>query len=331
MIDASLFPALLSFLTVARTRSVAATARQQHRTSSAISQQLRRLESHFGVKLVERAGRGLRLTPAGDAALPVVAGLWSEAEAAFGGLAALSGQPATTVRVAVSDYLGKALLVPVLRALLAARVPVRFEIVTTHSRDAIARVARGDIEFGVVSAATVPAGLDAPRLFDQGFAWVGPSRPRIGPPGGRPLGRPGGRPVGRDSLVARLAHEPLLRLGAESHGRRLLDDFLERHRIRPVSTIDLTSVSLMLAYIASGIGIGLVPALAVADLPARRIAVEAADVPATPVRLMSRSSARRSPVAARFAEAVEAEGRRAAIRLSPRPASRATRQPRRSS
>ena len=68
MIDASLFPALLSLLTVARSGSVGAAARLHHRTSSAISQQIRRVETHFGVKLLERAGRGVRLTPAGEAA-----------------------------------------------------------------------------------------------------------------------------------------------------------------------------------------------------------------------------------------------------------------------
>ncbi len=299
MIEPSLFPALLSFLSVARTGSVGAAARQRHRTSSAISQQIRRLEAHVGVKLLERAGRGVRLTPAGEAALPAVRQLWSEAEALFGSLAAVSGHPATTVRVAVSDYLGKGLLAPALRALLDARVPVRFEIVTTHSRDAIARVARGDIEFGVVSAIAAPAGLEARHLFDQPFAWVGPRRPR----------------ARREPLLARLAREPLLRLGAESHGRRLLDDLLERRRLRPASTIDVTSVSLLLAYVTGGIGIGLAPALALRDLDRRRVVIEPAEIPPTPVRLVSRPAARRAPATLRFIAALEAEGRHAAMRL----------------
>src|SRR4030095_7421975 len=86
MIDAALFPALETLLAVARTGSVAAAARQRHITSSAVSQQIRRLEGHFGLKLFERAGRGVRLSAAGEAALPVVRQLWSEAEAAFGQL-----------------------------------------------------------------------------------------------------------------------------------------------------------------------------------------------------------------------------------------------------
>src|SRR5262249_58009161 len=83
MIDATLFPALETLLAVARTGSVAAAARQRHITSSAGSQQIRRLEGHFGTKLFERAGRGLRLTATRETAPPAGRALWSRAEAAF--------------------------------------------------------------------------------------------------------------------------------------------------------------------------------------------------------------------------------------------------------
>src|SRR5574341_779011 len=102
MIDAALLPALLSLLAIARSGSVGAAARLHHRTSSAISQQIRRLERHFGVKLLERAGRGVRLTPTGEAALAPLLVLAGEAEAVFGRLAELAGRPVTTLRVAAS-------------------------------------------------------------------------------------------------------------------------------------------------------------------------------------------------------------------------------------
>jgi DNA-binding transcriptional LysR family regulator len=303
MIDASLFPALLSLVTVARSGSVGAAARLHHRTSSAISQQIRRVETHFGVKLLERAGRGVRLTPAGEAALPALLDLSEEMESVVGRLAEVSGHPITTLRVAVSDYLGKALLVPVVRGLLDRGAPLRFEIVTAHSREGTRLVARGEVEFAVVTASEPARGLEEQHLFDQPFAWVGPRRAR----------------QGHASLVDRLRREPLLRLSAESQGRRLLDDYLERERMRPVSTIDVPSVSLMLSYVSGGLGIGLAPALALAEVAANRVVVERTAVPALPVKLLSRPSARRGPVAARFAAELIAEGRRAGVRLKRRP------------
>src|SRR5262252_10952392 len=176
MIDATLFPALEALLAVARTGSVGAAARVRHVTSSAVSQQIRRLESHFGLKFLERAGRGVRLTAAGETAMPVVRELWSGAESAFGQLAELAGRPATTLRVAASDYLGKGLLAPVLRDLLDEDPPVRFEIVTTHSRAGVRLVAAGDVDLAVVTGQETPRGLEERHLFDQPFVWVGPRR-----------------------------------------------------------------------------------------------------------------------------------------------------------
>jgi DNA-binding transcriptional LysR family regulator len=300
MISAGLFPALETLLAVARTGSVAAAARQRHITSSAVSQQIRRLETHFDIKLLERAGRGVRLTAVGEAALPVVRELWSGAESAFGQLAALAGRPATTLRVAASDYLGKGLLAPVLRDLLDDDPPVRFEIVTTHSRAGVRLVADGDVDLAVVTGQETPRGLEDRQLFEQPFVWVGPRRGRRD----------------RTPLTERLRREPLLRLAAESRGRALLDDYLADERIRPVSTIDVPSVSLLLSYVSGGLGIGLVPALALAEAPADRVVSAPARVPALPVTLVWRPAARRQPALARLVELLATAGTRVGARLA---------------
>lgn len=57
--------ALRSFEAAARLGGVGRAAEALHVTHGAISRQLRLLEEHLGVTLFERAGRGLRLTPAG--------------------------------------------------------------------------------------------------------------------------------------------------------------------------------------------------------------------------------------------------------------------------
>ena len=300
MIDTALFPALETLLAVARTGSVVAAARQRHITPSAVSQQIRRLETHFGIKLFERAGRGVRLTATGEAALPAVRELWTGAEAAFGQLAQLAGRPAMTLRLAASDYLGKGLLAPVLRDLLEDDPPVRFEIVTTHSRAGVRLVAAGDVDLAIVTGQETPRGLADRHLFDQPFVWVGPRRRR------------------RDHapLTERLTREPVLRLAAESRGRAVLDDYLAEHRIRPVSTIDVPSVSLLLSYVSGGLGIGLVPALALAEAPRERVVSEPARVPSLPVKIVWRDAARRPAALARLADLLARAGARAGARLA---------------
>ena len=58
--------ALRAFEVVARTGSVSAAASELFVTPGAISRQIKNLEEDFGVMLLERNGRGVRLTAAGE-------------------------------------------------------------------------------------------------------------------------------------------------------------------------------------------------------------------------------------------------------------------------
>ncbi|WP_437288224.1 LysR family transcriptional regulator [Sorangium sp. So ce406] len=292
--DASLLPALEDVLLVARSGSVAEAARRLHKTPSAVSQQVRRVEEHFGVALFERDGRGVRLSPAGEAALGAITRLFDQAEGVFELLSELSGESSTTLRLAASDYLGKGLLVPVIRQMLEQRAPVRFAITTANSVDAARWVERGEVDLGLASASSAGGDLVKQPLFVQPFLWVGP----------RLKGKP-------PALRERLRHEPLLRLAPGSVGRRMLDAYLDRERIRPISTIDVSSVSLLVSYVSGGLGIGLAPALALTEVARSRLDVEIAEVEPLPVELMTRENFRRSPIIERFIDQLTAEGRRA--------------------
>lgn len=292
--DASLLPALEDVLMVARTGSVGEAARRLHKTSSAVSQQVRRVEEHFGVALFERDGRGVRLSPAGEAALGAITRLFDEAEGVFELLAGLGGEPSITLRLAASDYLGKALLVPVIRQMLEKRDPVRFAITTANSVDAARWVERGEVDLAVATASTAGGDLVKRSLFVQPFLWVGPRQ--------RGKARP---------LRERLRHEPLLRLSPGSVGRRLLDVYLDRERIRPISTIDVSSVSLLVSYVSGGLGVGLAPALALTEVARSRLDLEIAGIEPLPVELMWRQNFRHNPVIERFTDRLVAEGRRA--------------------
>ncbi|WP_437654902.1 LysR family transcriptional regulator [Sorangium sp. So ce1182] len=292
--DASLLPALEDVLMVARSGSVAEAARRLHKTPSAVSQQVRRVEEHFGVALFERDGRGVRLSSAGEAALGAITRLFDQAEGVFELLSELAGEPSTTLRVAASDYLGKGLLVPVIRQLLEKRAPVRFAITTANSVDAARWVERGEVDLGLASASSAGGDLVRQPLFVQPFLWVGPRQKGEAP-----------------ALRERLRHEPLLRLAPGSVGRRMLDAYLDRERIRPISTIDVSSVSLLVSYVSGGLGIGLAPALALTEVARSRLDVEVAEVEPLPVELMTRENFRRNPIIERFIDRLAAEGRRA--------------------
>ncbi|MFN2426283.1 MAG: LysR family transcriptional regulator [Candidatus Binatia bacterium] len=317
MIDASLLPALHDALTVARHGSVARAAEALFKTPSAVSQQIKRIEDHFGVMLFERDGRGIRLTAAGESFLGPATRLFDEAESVYQLLGSISGAPVTTVRVAASDYLGKELLAPVLRdtffnsaagardaSATKAAASLRFAITTAHSADAVRLLELGQVDAAIVSTAGPHPGLDEHLLFEQPLKWVAARRDPPAP------------------VLERLASEPVLRLAPGSFGRTVLDAALERHGIQPISTIDVPSVSLLVAYAATGCGIGLAPALPLGDVDPESIFVEDAGLPLLAVRLVLRPNFPVSLAMAVVLERVRAQGAAIATQLTASPANR---------
>jgi DNA-binding transcriptional LysR family regulator len=291
--DPALIPALYDALTVARLGSVGAAAKRLGKTPSAVSQQIRHLTDALEVPLFERRGRGLVLTQAAERVLPSATRLFDEAEAVFRLFGELGGSGATRLRIAASDYLARPLLIPVLKGLAEQGAPLAFEISTAHSEEALTRLERGDVEMAIVSVQGERAGLSARRLFEQPFAWIAPKR------------------RGDERTVSeRLREEPVLRLAPGSVGRRLLDRYLEEHAIRPGSIIDVPSVSLVLAYAAGGIGVGLVPVLALEPGQLGSLAVERAAVPRLPVALVTRAARPVVPAVERFTERLILESER---------------------
>jgi len=65
--------ALLAFERAAFQQSFRRAAKELALSPSAVSHQIRELEERFGVRLFSRAGRSVRLTPAGEAYLQPVA------------------------------------------------------------------------------------------------------------------------------------------------------------------------------------------------------------------------------------------------------------------
>jgi DNA-binding transcriptional LysR family regulator len=289
--DPALIPAFYDALVVAQTGSVGEAARRLRKTASAVSQQLRRIESHFGVPLFEKVGRGVRPSQAGEAVLGSLTRLFDEATSLEGLLGELATASVATLRIAASDYLGEALLLPVLRRLFTEGAPLRFEITTTNSFEAARLVAAGQVDVAIVSSDR-PLGPDEVVLCQQAFFWVAPKSS-------------GGR---APAIRSRLAREPLLRLGPGSRGRRMLDEYVGRVRLRPLSTIDLPSVSLLLSYVRQGLGVALVPGLALHRDDHRRLALERADVAPIDVRLICRPTLRRTKAVARFLDGLVSRG-----------------------
>jgi len=126
--------------------TIAAVADALQFTPSAVSQQLASLEREAGVPLLERAGRGVRLT---DAALTLVEhadALLERAALAEADLAATAGTVTGRARVAGFQSVMLKLAIPAIEALAVDAPRLRCELVEAEPEQAIPALALGDID-----------------------------------------------------------------------------------------------------------------------------------------------------------------------------------------
>jgi DNA-binding transcriptional LysR family regulator len=159
---------LRAFVAVVDAGSLSGAAPLVHRSQSAVSMQIKKLETALGRPVLLRGPRHLEVTPAGAELLSYarrVLDLQAEAHAALFG-----PQLAGRVRLGVPDDYASAYLTPVLRSFSHRYQGVEIELTCEQSTSLIPRVARGELDLALVSQ-------DKPQrgrfLFDEPLVWVG--------------------------------------------------------------------------------------------------------------------------------------------------------------
>lgn len=148
-----------TFLAVASRQHVTNAARVLGLTQPAVSQQVQMLERALGVRLIERVGRGIRLTDAGlkvaGTCLLIMRSLESLEETAE----ALRGLERGTLTIGASQVTANYYLSRALTAFSAKHPVIEINIRVTDTRDICARVADGQLQCGLVDAPLPDCGL----------------------------------------------------------------------------------------------------------------------------------------------------------------------------
>lgn len=159
---------LRSFVATVDAGSLSNAAGAVHRSQSAVSMQLKKLEDATGRRLLERGPHRLALTPEGQTLLGYarrMLDLHAEAQAAFQG-DTLSGR----VRLGVPDDYAARYLTPVLRRFAPQHSAVEIELDCEQSTSLIPRVERGELDLALVSRDHPQRGT---LLFHEPLVWVG--------------------------------------------------------------------------------------------------------------------------------------------------------------
>lgn len=246
-------------LAIQETGSISAAARRIGYSQPAVSQQLRRAEAALGVAIVTRAGRGVRLTEAGTLLAARARIVHAELADTFASLADLAGGVTGHVRVAAFPSASSA-LVPAVLAHMRERHPgIDVSFIEEEPPAALGMLADGAVDLAITFSydddpgdphrASVRALRDR-ELFTEPVYAVLPAGHRAA--------------AGPTAALAELADEDWIAGCPRCRGHLL--EVCRSAGFAPRIRRETDNVIAVLGMVRAGLGVGLLPALAVAGL-----------------------------------------------------------------
>jgi len=256
---------------VARQGTLSGAARELDYTQPAISHHIARLEDEVGTALVVRAGRGVRLTEAGERLAAHADDVIARLAAAEDDMAALAGLRSGRVRLGAFPSATATIVPPAVAAVRAAHPGVSVSFVELEPPEAIALLRAGELDLAVAfaypeTADADGAGLERVRLLDDPLVAVLPAGHR--------------RARGRRVRMEQLAGETWIG-GCERCRRHLLHECAAAG-FEPEIAFETDDYVAVQSLVVAGVGVALLPALALRS--ARNPGVVVLEVASSPFR-----------------------------------------------
>ncbi len=238
------------FALVADAGSISSAALTLGCDTSTLSRRITQLETRLGVRLFHRSGRGMSLTPQGQALrgyAQQVTVLLEEAEAV---VSRNAGQGPAAIRIAAQPTIAKVLFGDLFHALRERFPGSRIRFTEALASSILAGLQAGEVDVAVLYRPEFTGSIVyEPLLFEQLYLVVPPGQTLTG-----------------DSIpVSALADRPLV-LPSTHHGLRVMVDALcARHGFAPRVALESdSSIALTLQLVHQGCGATISPLAAVA-------------------------------------------------------------------
>jgi len=217
-------------------------------TQTALSRRLQNLEGQLGVKLLERTTRTLSLTAIGRDFLPRAKRLLDELALALLEIRETGKSLRGDVTIACVPTVGVQFLPSVVQQYSAQHPANRIRILDHASFDVAAAVLRREAEFGIGMQGLHPPSLSSVPLLADRYV----------------LACRAGHALAHHKKVAwkQLEAHTLILPGQASGNRSLVDRALQRHPLKLASFYEVQHSSTALGMANEGVGVAVVPALA---------------------------------------------------------------------
>lgn len=281
-------------LAVAETNSFTRAAERCLVVQSALSHQVARLEKELGARLFERTSRRVRLTPAGEAFLPLARQCLDAAERAAAEVAATVGEVRGRLAVGLIPSVAAVDIPGALRDFHRQYPDVRISLRVGASEELAEQVRDGALDLAFLGLPTTarPEGVEARELArDRLVAVVAPDHPLV---------------KGPAVDLRRLSSEVFVDLPAKTAGRIQSDQAFAAAGLGRDVAFEVTNADFLARLVGQGLGIALLPSGYAAQLSGVT-AVDVTDAPAR-VEYLIWSRAGRTPAATAFLDLLRAGG-----------------------
>jgi molybdate transport repressor ModE-like protein len=265
MIERPTLHALALFIAVTKHGTMTAAAEAEEISQPAITAQIKALECYFGTQLLERGGRGGRVTPSGQLVADYGQRVLALVDELSRSVADLEELTAGRLVIGASSTVGEQLLPTYLGRFHQAHPGVALELKIGNTDEIIEQVLDRELDFAFVGRAPVAHELIAEPVFDDDIvAFVAPGDPRLANVPLRPPALDGQQFVMREEGSAT---------------RELAERCLRSAGCSPGHIVELGSNEAVKRAVEAGLGVGL---LSTHAIEAERIAELLVDLPLRP-------------------------------------------------
>ena len=242
---------LRQFITLAEAKSFRRASEQLFMAQPPLSVAIKKLEDEIGTRLFDRTPKGVRLTPAGEAALEAAKRCLNDADrVGSAALAATLGE-AGELRVAFISSVTFGLLPKAIQAFRQRYPKVKLMLHEANNRDAFAAMQRGDIDLSFVrEPAVTPPNIATQTVEEDHFCVALPANHALTQQSSIHL-----KDLMNEPLVGYLASQASAGLPAA------LMHLFRAHGLTPSFTQEAVQVHTVIGLVEGGMGVALVPSI----------------------------------------------------------------------
>lgn len=250
MRDPMLLSRLESFVEVARRGSVSRAAEALFVTQPALTARIKALQTELGVELFVRTPRGVRVSDAGREFLPYAERTLASVDEGKRAMADLTEGVSGVLLIAAAPAVSTYLLPALLKAFQATHPKVRLGVRTGHTEEVLDLVLRRAAHVGLGRPVRHP-GAELLPVFDDELLLVASRTHRF---------------AGQAKVrLSELAAERLIMFDRASSYYELTSSLFRQAGVVPESVIELDNVEAAKKMVAQGLGVALLPRMALQE------------------------------------------------------------------